>query len=551
MRYLFSILTVFFFLSCGTETTPTYTLTTSVVGEGSITPSGGEYEEGEVVTLTGTPNEGWIFLGWNGDFVSTSITDPLVITMDRNINVIGTFVRRNYPLTITIEGEGTVTERIVSSPKTTEYPYKTVVELTPIPTNGWEFVEWNNWDGEVDEENRIVITVDGETNITITFERIDYPLTITIEGEGEVEQEVVQPKTSEYPFETVVQLTPIPSDGWRFTEWGGDLSGDVKPIQITISEEKNVSVKFSPIVFLGENGITIMCPDGNIGDVGVVNGVEYEVVDRRLLIQRFEEGRGKFNREVCVSLITNMSRLFRGLRFNEPIGNWDVSNVTNMSGMFSGDLLEPSSPFNQPIGDWDVGNVTDMSNMFSGTPFNQPIGNWDISNVINMRFMFSNSQFNQPIGDWDVSNVTNMSGMFFGTPFNQPIGNWDVSSVTIMSQMFDITPFNQPIGNWDVGNVRNMLQMFSRSPFNQPIGDWDVSQVTEMSNMFTRSQFNQPIGEWDVSNVKNMRGIFGDSPFNQNISDWCVWRIETEPFQFSLNSPLTPQNKPKWGTCPD
>ena len=65
--------------------------------------------------------------------------------------------------------------------------------------------------------------------------------------------------------------------------------------------------------------------------------------------------------------------------FNQPIGNWDVSNVTDMSGMF------PCS-FNQPIGNWDVSNVTDMSGMFSSCRnFNQPIGNWDVSNVTNMK----------------------------------------------------------------------------------------------------------------------------------------------------------------------
>ena len=45
--------------------------------------------------------------------------------------------------------------------------------------------------------------------------------------------------------------------------------------------------------------------------------------------------------------------------------------------------------------------------------FNQPIGNWDVSNVTNMFSMFSNAAaFNQPIGDWNVSNVTNMAYMF-------------------------------------------------------------------------------------------------------------------------------------------
>ena len=62
--------------------------------------------------------------------------------------------------------------------------------------------------------------------------------------------------------------------------------------------------------------------------------------------------------------------------FNQPIGNWDTSKVTNMKSMFSG-----ASTFNQPISKWDTSNVTDMSYMFSNAKsFNQPvINNWNIS----------------------------------------------------------------------------------------------------------------------------------------------------------------------------
>ncbi|MEX1014347.1 MAG: BspA family leucine-rich repeat surface protein [Candidatus Paceibacterota bacterium] len=445
MRYI--ILSISFLLSlvliysCGTESTPVYTLSTSVVGEGSITPPGGEYEEGETVTITASPNEHWLFSNWSGDGSGSSTT--VTITMDGNKNVVGNFERRDYPLTITVEGEGTVTEEIVTS------------------------------------------------------------------------------KTTEYPYETIVELTPNPKDGWRFVEWSGDLSGNVKPIQITISEEKNVTVKFSPIVYLGENGITIMCPDGEVGDIGVVDGVEYEVVDRNLLDQRIEEGSDLT--KVCVSLVKNMSWMFLKHSFNQPIGNWDVSNVIDMSVMFR------ESQFNQPIGNWDVSNVKNMSNMFFRSQFNQPIGDWDVSNVTNMGSMFGISDFNQPIGDWDVSKVTNMGGMF---------GSGRSS-------------FNQPIGNWDVSNVTNMGYMFQGSSFNQTIGDWNVSNVRIMESMFHQSIFNQPIGNWNVSMVINMTGMFYQSEFNQPINSWCVTQITTEPHLFSDLSPLTEQNKPIWGTCPN
>jgi len=45
--------------------------------------------------------------------------------------------------------------------------------------------------------------------------------------------------------------------------------------------------------------------------------------------------------------------------------------------------------------------------------FNDPnIGNWDVSNVTNMAFMLSECPFNQDISSWNVSSVTDMYGMF-------------------------------------------------------------------------------------------------------------------------------------------
>ena len=64
--------------------------------------------------------------------------------------------------------------------------------------------------------------------------------------------------------------------------------------------------------------------------------------------------------------------------------------------------------------------------------FNQPIGDWNVSSVTNMDFMFSDAEsFNQPIGNWNVSSVTNMFRMFRGaSSYNQDISIWSVENVT-------------------------------------------------------------------------------------------------------------------------
>tara|TARA_Y100000766_G_scaffold99662_1_gene85023 strand:- start:3054 stop:4403 length:1350 start_codon:yes stop_codon:yes gene_type:complete len=138
------------------------------------------------------------------------------------------------------------------------------------------------------------------------------------------------------------------------------------------------------------------------------------------------------------------------------ISNWDVSQVTNMKNLFSGN--KDRGQFNEDISNWDTSNVTDMTYMFlNNTKFNLPIGNWDTSKVVKMTAMFYGSdKFNQPLNDWDVSSVTHMKSMFlYSEAFNQPLDQWNVSSVTTIQSMFGgvQNQFNQDISMWDVSNI--------------------------------------------------------------------------------------------------
>ena len=224
-----------------------------------------------------------------------------------------------------------------------------------------------------------------------------------------------------------------------------------------------------------------------------------------------------------VSSVTDMSGMFCFCEnFNQPLDSWDVSSVTNMSGMFC--FCEN---FNQPLDNWDVSSVTNMSEMFAGCyNFNQPLNNWNVGSVTDMSGMFRDcDNFNQPLNNWDVSSVTDMSAMFIHCyNFNQPLNNWNVSSVTDMSVMFSSCEnFNQPLNNWNVSSVTDMGGMFGGcTNFNQSLNNWNVSSVTDMGEMFVFCEnFNQPLNNWDVSSVTNMREMFRNCEnFNQPLDSW-------------------------------
>jgi len=328
-----------------------------------------------------------------------------------------------------------------------------------------------------------------------------------------------------------VSITATPAEGYVFTGWTGNASGSTNPLSVTMNGNKNITATFSviPKIFFASNGVTIQCPNADVGYTEEVNGKIYEVVDNASLNAKIQNNEDLTC--VCTTLVTNMSgdlpkNFFDNTSFNSDISSWDTSSVTDMYRMFGG-----ATAFNQDIGSWDTSSVTDMSYMFSNaTSFNQDIGSWDTSSVVNMTTMFSDAtSFNQDINSWNISSLTRMRYMFSdATSFNQDIGSWDTSSVTDMEGVFwDAIAFNQDIGNWDTSSVTNMaLMFFGATSFNQDIGNWDTSSVTTMSRMFSEA-----------------------TSFNQNLTEWDVCLITSEPYGFAENSSLIQVNKPIWG-CP-
>ena len=274
-----------------------------------------------------------------------------------------------------------------------------------------------------------------------------------------------------------------------------------------------------------------------------------------------------------VSKVTTFGAMFNGAtKFTNgddsaPINNWNINTVSNvvMNSMF-----QSASSFNQNIGSWNVSSVTNMAYMFyNATAFNKSLSNWErlsspdtstLANVTDMTAMFSSATaFNKNIGNWNVSNVSafatgDVSGMFYNaTNFNNEgsgdIGNWQLKTTgTIsMQNMFRGTAFNQNINAWNTVAVNNMRSMFyNATAFDQPLSNWKVGSVTTMNSMFFGAiAFNQDISTWEridssLSLVSDMNGMFqGATAFKQYIGNWNVSNVNNFGGFMALKTPTT------------
>lgn len=166
MKKVFVALLCFGFASC-TKEVITHKLATdaSPMNGGMVSPPGNSFEHGQRISVTATPSGEYLFKEWKGSL--TGNTNPSSLVMDADKQVTGVFEKRQYPLTLTIEGNGTVKEEVIALASQALYPSGTTVKLTAQP--GADYV-FKNWSGDqTSKENPLQLIIQKPTSLTVNF----------------------------------------------------------------------------------------------------------------------------------------------------------------------------------------------------------------------------------------------------------------------------------------------------------------------------------------------------------------------------------------------
>jgi YVTN family beta-propeller protein len=240
-----------------TFTLKQFVLTLATVGSGTITanplPVGGTYGAGTVVTLTATPAANFQFAGWSGACTGSSCS----VTMDAAKSVTATFTVKQFMLTLTTVGSGTITAN--PSPVGGTYGAGTVVALTAAPAAGSQF---SGWSGACSGTGACSVTMDAAKSVTATFTTtppppVQFTLTLTTVGSGSIAPQpaplaaaanalIAQsaPVAGRYNAGTVVTLTPVPAAGFQFSGWSGACTGSGSTCSVTMNAAKSVTATF-------------------------------------------------------------------------------------------------------------------------------------------------------------------------------------------------------------------------------------------------------------------------------------------------------------------
>lgn len=257
-------------------------------------------------------------------------------------------------------------------------------------------------------------------------------------------------------------------------------------------------IAFNPNALQSDDPVTIL-PKDIVTDSLYIYKPQKPTELKKCIIALLEQNIYDLN---CIdtSEIKTMNNLFNVIqsKFHElteeqwkqiDISYWDVSNVTNFSGMFMN-----CKYFNCDISEWDVSKGTDFSFMFDECKeFNCDLSRWNVSKGKDFQYMFNGcTQFNQDLSNWKVGKGETFENMFCNCEnFNSDLSGWNVSNGKIFSNMFSgCKTFNSDLSRWNLCKGERFVYMFKNCDMiNFDLSKWNINNTGWVSSLIAESPF--------------------------------------------------------------
>lgn len=215
-----------YFLS-NTEPTYTITVTSANPSQGTVS-GGGDYNQGDQVTIRATPNTGFQFSRWNDNNTNAERT----FTCTGNASYTGYFETRRCAVAVLSadEDKGYCTG-------SGTYNYGQQVTVQAIPYSGYSFSQWQ--DGNTNATRTFNVTDD----ITLIAYFTSAQYTITVQS-SDASQGTVS-GGGLYGYGDRVTITATPNAGYAFDHWNDYNTNATRTI--TVTDNATYTAYFEPV----------------------------------------------------------------------------------------------------------------------------------------------------------------------------------------------------------------------------------------------------------------------------------------------------------------
>jgi uncharacterized repeat protein (TIGR02543 family) len=209
------------------------------------------YECCTTVTATAEAAEFYTFEAWGGDIgEALSTTESITVHMGMDREITATFSQVEYTLAVTSTGCASVTmsyddvsETVAPGASAAFSVPGGVTATLEMEGTCCSFEEWIVDGVSQDGEQMISIFMDGDRQVEAVSDPPPFDLTVNVDPmEGGMV--TVDPEEADYACNDVVTVTAVPTTGFVFTGWMGDLTTMNATEQITMTENKEITATF-------------------------------------------------------------------------------------------------------------------------------------------------------------------------------------------------------------------------------------------------------------------------------------------------------------------
>ena len=220
----------------------TYAVTLTNKGEGTLTATGADnlnaVPEGTELTIEATPAEGYELKALTANGTDILATKKFTVTADTEVKA--TFTKKTYAVTLTKEGEGTLTA--TGADDLNAVPYGTELTIEATPAAGYELKALTANGADILATKKVVVTA--ATTVKATFTKKTYAVTLTKEGEGTLTATGAADLNA-VPEGTELTIEATPADGYELKALTANGTDILATKKFTVTANTEVKATFT------------------------------------------------------------------------------------------------------------------------------------------------------------------------------------------------------------------------------------------------------------------------------------------------------------------